>query len=331
MFNFLGFVKNGILIAVIAHGLIGISLIWDKVLLKHPGTKNLFSYVFWLGAMSVLGLCLIPFGYNSPALKVILIAFVAGVVHLAAVFFYYSALKKGEASETLAIMGGLAPVATAGFSWLLLTKQLTGMQLIGFTLMTGGGFVMLFSENLPWKKLLLPMALSAVLFGLVNVLEKLVYNQTNFVSGYVWFTIGTFVAAVALLVRSSWRKQIFSESGQDQPSNRFWYFVNRFLSGVGSFLIFYAISLTQPALVSSIAGVRYAIIFLGAFLLTKLQPKWLKEDFKGWELVTKAVATCLVVAGLAIAGLGGGAKSAGPAAKTVPPAQCCSFRHTASG
>lgn len=45
--------RNGTFIAIIAHGLIGISLVWDKVLLLQPETRNVVSYVFWLGAMSV--------------------------------------------------------------------------------------------------------------------------------------------------------------------------------------------------------------------------------------------------------------------------------------
>jgi drug/metabolite transporter (DMT)-like permease len=299
------FVKNGIFMAIVAHGLIGISLVWDKVLLKNPGTRNLYSYVFWLGAISVFGLLLIPFGYNSPPIMVIGIAFVAGVVHLIGVFFYYAALKRGEASESLAVMGGFSPVATAAIGYFLLSRQMSWGQVIGFALMTGGGFVMFFSEKMPLKRLLPPMLLASGLLGLVNVLEKMVYNQTNFVSGYVWFTIGTFVGALGLLIRPSWRRQIFRESGQDRPRNRFWYFVNRFISGVGSFLVFYAISLAHPAIVDSISGVRYAVIFIAAYLLTRLRPEWLKEDFRGWQLVTKLAATCLVVAGLVIVGLQG--------------------------
>ena len=298
----LDFLKNGAFVAIIAHGLIGVSLIWDKVLLKSPGTKNLFSYVFWLGAMSVFGVILVPFGYNSPPFHLMWIAFVAGVVHLIGVFFYYMALKRGEASETLAVMGGFSPVATAAIAFALLSKQMSGGQLLGFALMASGGFVMFLSEKLSMKKLLPPVLLAAGLLGLVNVLEKVVYDQTNFVSGYVWFTIGTFAGALALLVPGSWRKQIFAESGQDSPRNRFWYFVNRFLSGVGSFLIFYAISLAHPAIVDAISGVRYVIIFLGALLLTKLKPMWLKERFHGWQLFTKSAATALVVAGLVVVG-----------------------------
>lgn len=307
----LDFTKDGALVAVIAQGLIGASLVWDKVLMKNPGTKNLFSYVFWLGSLSVFGIALVPFGYKSPPATVIAIAFFTGVLHLVGVFFYYAALKSGEASEALAIMGGFSPVATALIGLALLTNQMTGLQLAGFALMTSGGFVMFLSEKPPIKKLLPPVLLAAGLLGLVNVLEKVVYNQTNFVSGYIWFTIGTFSGSMGLLVPTSWRKQIFTESGRAEPRNRFWYFVNRVISGVGSLLIYYAISLTHPALVDAISGVRYGIIFIVALLLTKFRPRWLKEDFSGWQLVSKTAGVCLVAAGLVLVGLHGGKTNVG--------------------
>jgi drug/metabolite transporter (DMT)-like permease len=313
------FAKDGVLIAIIAHGLIGISLVWDKVLLQRRGTQNLFSYVFWLGAISIFGLLLLPFGYRSPSFTVIGVAAGAGAVDLAASFFYYAALKQGEASDTLAVMGGFAPVATATFSYALLKTQVQGFQLTAFAIMCAGGFVMFFAEKLPLKKLLPPVIMAATLFGLANVMQKMAYNRTNFVSAYVWFTIGTFVAAIMLLVPPSWRKQIFINSGdKTEPRNRFWYFVNRFVSGVGSFLVVYAISRTHPELVSAISGVRYAVIFLSALLLTKFKPTWLKEDFRGPELVTKIVGTCLVVAGVALSGISGG-KTAGGPAMIIPP------------
>ena len=108
-------------------------------------------------------------------------------------------------------------MATAAIAFALLSKHMSGGQLLGFALMASGGFVMFLSEKLSMKKLLPPVLLAAGLLGLVNVLEKVVYDQTNFVSGYVWFTIGTFAGALALLVPGSWRKQIFAESGQDSP------------------------------------------------------------------------------------------------------------------
>ncbi|MGE5206622.1 MAG: hypothetical protein ACM3PW_13480 [Chlamydiota bacterium] len=312
----LAFLRDGIFIAIIANGLIGISLVWDKVLLKQPETRNLVSYVFWLGAISIFGLLLAPFGFRWPSLWVGVLALGTGVLHLAAVWFYYAALKRGEASQTLAVMGGFSPVATALIAIPLLRHALPEHRnLQAFALLVLGGFVMFLSEKLNVRRILPSILLASFLFGLVNVLQKLVFDNTNFVSGYVIFTIGTFLGALLLLLRRSWRRQIFIYSENAEPRSRFWYFVNRFLSGVGSFLIFYAIDLAHPAVVDAISGVRYAVIFVGAYGLTQLRPHWLQENFQGWMLAGKSLATLLIVAGLVLLGLGGKGQNPGPAVR----------------
>jgi drug/metabolite transporter (DMT)-like permease len=320
------FLHNGVFIALIAHGLIGISLVWDKVLLKRPETTNLVSYVFWLGAISVFGLILIPFGFKMPNGWVAGLAFVTGVLQLVAVYYYYAALKAGEASQTLAVMGGFSPVATALIGMPLLKSQLGGYSLLAFALLTAGGFVMFFAERVPLRKMLFRVLMASIAFGLVNVLEKMVYEQTNFVSGYVFFTFGTFLGAMGMLLLPSWRAQISKESENAEPRSRFWYFVNRFVAGVGSFLIYYAISLTNPALVDAITAVRYVIIFLGAYALTRLKPVWLSENFSGRVLIGKAGATAMVVAGLVILGYTGQGEAGSPSTKLSPsPRHPCPF------
>src|SRR5689334_1381989 len=274
-----GFAQNGILVAIIAHGLIGITLVWDKILLKKPETRNLFAYVFWLGFISIFGVALAPFGFRMPKASVIALAFGAGLLHMAAMFFYYAALKAGEASQTLAVMGGFSPVATALISIPLLRNPIGGQAALGgFLLLVIGGFVMFVSEKTDIAKVLPNTLLASVSYGLVNVLQKRAFDQTNFVSGYVLFTLGTFTGALLLLTRASWRRQIFKKHERSGPRNWFWYFINRFLNGLGSFLVFYAISLTRPALVDAITGLRYVIIFGVSYGVTVLRPRWLRED-----------------------------------------------------
>jgi drug/metabolite transporter (DMT)-like permease len=296
------FVLNGVLIAIIANALIGISLVWDKVLLKRPATKNLASYVFWLGAISVFGLALIPFGFRFPGWKVASIAFSAGVLDLIASYFYYSALKTGEASEELAAMGGFGPVATALIAAPLLHSTVEG-QFTGFTLLTLGGFVMFFAERQPLSKILPKVVIASAGFGLMNVLQKMAFNQTNFVSAYVFFTLGTTAGSLAMLIPPAWRREIFQYSEQAPPRSKFWYMVNRFTAGVGSFLVVYAVSRASPAIVEAISGVRFVIIFIGAYAITTLKPSWFREEFRGWVLFAKLMATGLVVAGLVLTGL----------------------------
>ncbi|MGB9145037.1 MAG: hypothetical protein WCC14_04395 [Acidobacteriaceae bacterium] len=302
---------NGVLIAIVAHGLIGISLVWDKILLKRKGMQNLVSYVFWLGAISIFGLILIPFGFHMPPWRIAALALVAGFCDLLASYFYYAALKAGEASEELAAMGGFTPVATMALSIPLLGLHFAG-QLTGFALMTLGGFVMFFAEKLPLKRMLPRVIAAAVLFGLTDVLQKIVFNQAKFVSGYVFFTIGTFAGSAALLLRPSWRRQIFRHSEQAPPRSKIGYMLNRLMAGVGSFLVVFAVSRTAPSLVEAISGVRYVIIFLGAFAITTWRPSWFREDFTARALVIKLVGTGLVVAGLILVGLHGGAAGGGP-------------------
>ncbi len=52
------------------------------------------------------------------------------------------------------------------------------------------------------------------------------------------------------------------------------------------------------------SGVRYVVIFLGTYALTRFRPNWLTEEFSPKALWTKFAATALVVAGLALAKLG---------------------------
>ena len=311
--------------AIVAHGLIGISLLWDKILLRKPATQNLVSYVFWLGAMSGLGVFLAVLGFHMPALPIALLAFGSGALQLVAIYFYYEALQRGEASEALAILGGFSPVATALIAALLLHKAFDKEELLGFLLLVGGGFVMFLTERFNYRLLLAPVHLASGFFGLVNVTQKIAFNHTDFVSGYVCFTLGTFAGALVLLVRPEWRKQIFENTGDDRSGGRFWYFVNRFVNGLGSFLVYYAISLANPAMVDAVSALRYVIIFLGAYLITRWKPRWLKENFHGRVLAGKAIATAVVAAGLVLVGLRGG-----PVTATTIPRRTLPDRRPAS-
>ena len=299
------FIHDGIFIAILAHGIIGLSLVWDKILLENPETQDLVNYVFCLGAMSVLGLCLIPFGFHIPSWRVIGLAFAAGVIQLYANYFYYNALKLGEASQALAIMGGFSPLFTYLIAIPLLQQPLGGSSIVGFALLVAGGFVMFSSEPMN-VRVIIPLVISAAgTFGLSSVLQKMAFNETNFVSAYVIFTLGTFAGALFLLVRRKWREEIFRTSEQASPRSKELYFINRFANGCGSFLIFYAVSLASPAIVSAISGLRYAIIFLTVYYFTRFHPRVLHERYRGWALEAKAIGTLLVIAGLVFVGLGG--------------------------
>jgi uncharacterized membrane protein len=83
-----------------------------------------------------------------PCLKITGIGFSAGVPDMIASYFYYAALKAGEASDELAAVGGFAPVAAAVLRIPFLRNPV-GNYATGFILMTAGGFVIFFAEKKP--------------------------------------------------------------------------------------------------------------------------------------------------------------------------------------
>lgn len=297
--------NSGFFIAVVAHGVIGISLVWDKILLKEQRSKSVINYVFWLGALSVFGCLVAVLGMTMPAGRTALIAAAAGAADLIASYFYYRALNMGEASQTLAIMGGFGPAATLLIALPLLGTIISGFALIGFLLATVGGFVMFLAETISVRKVLPSVILASTLFGLSNVLQKMAFNHTSFVAGYVFFSIGTFATALIFLAKRSWRREIFMQSREAQPRSKVSYFSNRVVSGVGALLVVLAISRTRPEIVSAISGLRYAIVFVFAYALTRWKAGWLSEEFSGRALIIKVVGTSLIIAGLVVMGLGG--------------------------
>ncbi len=204
-----------------------------------------------------------------PSLRVLLVGLAAGALDLSGSWACYQALNSGEASQTLAIMGGFTPLATALIAAPLLDERLHGLSLWGFALLVGGGFMMFLSQKLSIGRTLPPVLLAAGFLGAANVLQRIAFNAVGFPTGFVFFSIGQFALALLFLVPRTWRNEIFKRSRDAQPKRKVAYFANRFFNGPGAFLIAFAISRAHPALVSAISGVRYAAIFMGVYFLTK--------------------------------------------------------------
>ncbi len=293
---------SGLLIALFAQLLIGFSLIVDKILLGNPERRKATTYVFWVGLLSFTALFLAPFGFHFPTFQTLALALGAGAIFFLGLFSYYRVLDRGEASETLTAVGAFSPIATALIASFLLQTPLNIAEKIAFGFLVAGGLLLSLRELRRVRATLHWILLAALLFGLANVLEKIVFNSTNFITGFVLMKTGTLLAALSLLLFSTSRADILSRSKETPPAHRLWYFGNRAIAGLASLLIFYAINLDHPAIVDATSGFRYAFIFIGTLMISSVKPKLLKETFTRKIFLLKVLATALVMVG--ILGLG---------------------------
>jgi drug/metabolite transporter (DMT)-like permease len=283
-------------IVVIAQIVLGTSAVFDKFLLKRKFFDPLV-YTFWLGLLGIFALIILPFGFQVLPFSVVAVALAAGVLFILAMFFLFRALDYSEVSSTLPVIGGLSPIFTLVISYFLLSSFLGFGELSAFFFPVLGGLVLFLVEkkDLRFLSFVLIIA-SALFFGLSNVLSKIVFNSSPFITGFVWIKIGGVIFVLSLLLSGSFRQRIFSSSQQAKIKNQFLYLANRAYAGLGSILVYFAISLTHPALVDATQSLKYIVIFLCAWIS-------LKERFKGKILAGKIIATFFISLGILWLGL----------------------------
>jgi drug/metabolite transporter (DMT)-like permease len=285
-----------LLIAVIAQIVLGTSAVFDKFLLKRKFFDPLV-YTFWLGLLGIFALIILPFGFTLLPLNTVIIALIAGALFVLAMLFLFYALDYSEASSTLPVIGGFSPVFTLIISYFLLGSFLGFGELVSFCFLVLGGFILFLVEKKEVRFLSLSFIIaSSLFFGLSNVLSKIVFQAGPFVSGFIWIKLGGALFVLLFLLRESFRQRIFSSTHQAKIKNHFLYFSNRAYAGLGSILVYFAISLTHPALVDATQSLKYIVIFLFAWIL-------LKESFRGKVLAGKIIATFLIVLGILWLGL----------------------------
>lgn len=68
--RYMQILDNGVLIAVLAHAVVGLTLVWDKILLKETHSQSVVNYVFWLGAIAISGCIVGVFGMKPAGVPV---------------------------------------------------------------------------------------------------------------------------------------------------------------------------------------------------------------------------------------------------------------------
>lgn len=286
-------------IVIVGYFLNAAAAVVDKFLLSKK-IPNPAVYTFFIAALGLLGLVLIPWGFYWPGVFELLVALLAGLTFTAALFCLFKALALNETSRVTPFIGGLSPIFVLGFSYFLLSDRLNSNQLLAFVLLVAG------TAAISWEKSrrknqargFLLALISALLFGLSYTLTKDVYNHQDFVSGFVWMRLAAFLGALFLLISPANRRAIW-ESSRESDVKVSGVFLFGQASGALSFiLINYAISLASVSIVNALQGLQYVFLLLMVLILAKWSPHILNERLRGRILAQKIMAIILVAAGL---------------------------------
>lgn len=292
---------NWVLISIVAYFTNAFSLVIDKFILKKP-IQHPVVFGFYSGILSIFVLFLAPFGLNWPGFNQFLISISAGIIFLVALMVFYGALKEGETSRIVPVIGGFTPIFVLIISYFVFAEHLKLFQFIAFGLLVCGG-VLISAEKSDknyrfghFKKSIF----AAFLFSIFYILSKYIFLNQHFISGFIWQRLGSFLGAMLLLIVFKNRELIFKTSKGFKFKWGALVIANKIIGGIAFILINYAIYLGSVVLVSALEGTRYAFVFLIATALSMKYPAIFEEKISMSVIIQKIIAILLISLGFAV-------------------------------
>jgi len=297
-----------ILLLILAHFFYGVVFMLDKYVLSTP-KSNPITYSFYVGAMGIAILILIPISFFIPNNVFVMPngseifwSLIAGIFQILAFIFFYKALdsNQGEVSRVVPYVGAITSIFVLIFSSLIIKEFLTNQQVVAFILLVLGSLIVSFKKGKIFGNKIWWMAtFAALFFALFWVTTKYLFLGTNFISGLVWVRVGVAIIAFALLFSKKNRKIIFSETKTSKPKTTGLFILSRVLNAVGSLFIYLAVFLGSVSIANALQGLQYLFVLVLALLLFKKIPS-MKEQFGKEFIFQKIVAIVLICVGLGL-------------------------------
>lgn len=288
-----------LLFAIIAYLLMALSQAIDKALLNVV-FRNSRAYACLVGCLGILAFAIFPWssGFLSPA--IFLWSMLAGALFLAALVPFLASLQGDQASRIIPLVGALVPLSTWGIESLFLGLSLDRQQTLGLILLVVGAVVLTLSKTSSrrsWSAIG-KATLAAILFAASFVLTKFIYQQSDFLTAFMWMRLGGLLVSVALLLDAAVRQELLRLWREQRRLLLGGYLGNQVASGLGFLLQSYAISLGTATLVTAVQGVQYAVLILLVLVASRIKPELLQETINKRMMLEKLTAVAIVAAGL---------------------------------
>lgn len=272
----------------------------DKFLLI-KSIQNPLTYIFYLSVFSLAILILLPFT-KIPASEAFILGSISTLLWTTGAYFMYSALKVGQVTRVIPVIGTLIPIILlieATFN-----KTIASIEILAVIILILG---LLFLTLVDWKGKLIKKEIvleifSAVFFAISYLVLKQAYLRAEFLTVLVWSRMILIPIGLIILLLPKLRSIVFSQAEKQQfkffSKSGLLFLSGQACGGASELLITFSISLATPALVNSLQGVQYAFLFIFSIILSRKFPNIFMEKFSAFYLFSKIVGIFLLGTGL---------------------------------
>lgn len=294
-----------ILLAVIGHMANAAAFIIDKSLLASTW-KQSATYAALIGGMSAIVVLASPWVETWPHGQALASSVVFGGFFVFAIWSFFEALRRGEASRVVPIVGSLVPLFTLCGTVMLLGEQVHSRMALGFAcLLLATWMLSRGSDRGRLDVATIGIAsLSAFCFAVASVAGKDAFAHASFlavlvtsraVTGFVALGVGLAVPGARRELQSMGSR---SDNKKSARSSLGLTIVGQGSGALGFVLVNAALAQGSAALVNALQAVQYAAIVLVAWIGGARLQRILKEDVSSTVLIKKSLAIGLVGIGL---------------------------------
>ncbi len=264
-------------LALAAQFINAIVALLDKYIVTHQRVMpRPFVYAFYTSIFSGMWVVIffggfIPFEFVKglgipsfanvvfPTLPIAALAILSGYTFFAALVSLYSALREGDTSDVIPVVGAVSAIASFFLSYLFLGTRLTPNFMVGiFLLALGTALVSRLRFN--WRTAL-TVVHSGIFFAAHYVVIKGLFDISGtFDNGFFWSRIALVIVALSLLLVPGYLTKIHGQTKATTRRSGLLVIGNKLLAGIGSILILKATALGNVSVVQALGGLQFVFI-----------------------------------------------------------------------
>lgn len=307
-----------ILLATAAQLLNAAVAIVDKYIVTHEqAMPKPFVYAFytcllsgmWLGVFA-LGLMPFPFFQslgapslvyvNYPTFTVMALSMLSAYTFFAGLVSLYTALKEGDTSDVIPVVGAVSAIATFGLSYVFLDARLTPNFMTGIILLSVGTFLVS-HLRFQWGTALVSVH-AGLFFAAHYVVLKGLFDMTSFDNGFFWSRVAFIVVALSMLLVPGHYTRIHSQTKASTRRSGFLVLGNKLLAGIATLFILKATALSEAShlsVVQALGGLQFIFILLFSLIVGRSTHAAYGENVtKTEEIYHKVVFVSIITIGL---------------------------------
>jgi drug/metabolite transporter (DMT)-like permease len=162
--------------------------------------ENEYDGTVITGLSQIIPWLIVPYtGLVIPEAKIIILAMLAGFCLVTAYFFYFKTLFITSDATLIQILWNILAILVPILAFLFLREKLTFIQYSGIIVTFLGAMYLTMDENIKEKnmwKVVSIMIGAIIFFSLMMIFTRVVYENTSFLGGIMFFSLGAIMAGL---------------------------------------------------------------------------------------------------------------------------------------